>query len=175
MPLDQRVRHAVVRGLGMPDHFKPVVRDARGRIISGHLNPSNNRRPLNWKNAMRAMFGDHGQRAMEALAAIVDGNAWQPVMPDGRLGPPVVPTATDRREASVFVLNALNGKPVSQTEIVAAEQAMGELEAIRALSDEELASRARRALMATSEPAQIVAGDVPAPVTKSDQDDTQTD
>jgi hypothetical protein len=105
------------------------------------------KRAKGWRQAARlAAGGDGVPRLFKVLMDIAEGRAVLSVLPDGRIGPPIIPTASDRLHAATEYIHAVIGRPVPQTEIVAAELAGQELAAVQALSDEELLARARSAL-----------------------------
>lgn len=97
-----------------------------------------------WKTALRQAVGPEGQRLWRVFLDIAEGKAWQPELPDGRLGPPQVPSSGDRVAAATYLSNALFGRPVDQTQIVQAEQVAEQSAALRALSDAELLEEAKR-------------------------------
>ena len=80
------------------------------------------------------------------MLELAEGRAYRPVLPDGTEGPPIVPSPEIRLRATVELADRLYGRAVSATEQVQAEQAANDLEAIRALSDGELAQRVKGAL-----------------------------
>jgi hypothetical protein len=111
------------------------------------ITPSTGKRPKGWRAAARMMAGgDAVPQLFKVLMDIAEGKAVLCTLPDGRIGPPIVPTAADRLRAATEYIHAVIGRPVPQTEIVQAEAAGQELEAVQALSDDELLSRARTAL-----------------------------
>ena len=85
-------------------------------------------------------------RLFKVLMDIAEGKAVLCTLPDGRVGPPIIPSAADRLHAATEYIHAVIGRPVPQTEIVAAEAASQEMSAVQALSDDELLLRARTAL-----------------------------
>jgi hypothetical protein len=100
-----------------------------------------------WRAAARAAAGGDGVPLLfKVLMDIAEGKAVLAVLPDGRVGPPIIPTASDRLHAATEYIHAIIGKPVAQTEIVEAEAASQEMAAVQALSDDELLLRARSAL-----------------------------
>jgi hypothetical protein len=104
-------------------------------------------KPKGWRAAARMMAGgDAVPQLFKVLMDIAEGKAVLCTLPDGRIGPPIVPTAADRLRAATEYIHAVIGRPVPQTEIVQAEAAGQELEALQALSDDELLNRARSAL-----------------------------
>jgi len=109
--------------------------------------PDPTKRQKGWRAAARALAGgDTMPHLFKVLMDIAEGKAVLCTLPDGRVGPPIIPTAADRLRAATEYIHAVIGKPVAQTEIVQAEAAGAELEAVQALSDDELLLRARSAL-----------------------------
>jgi hypothetical protein len=99
-----------------------------------------------WRSALRQAVGSDGQRLWKVLLAIAEGEAWIPRLPDGREGPPVTPTTRDRLQAAMYLGDALFGRAVDQTQVVAAEHAAQDNAALTALSDDELLLEAERIL-----------------------------
>lgn len=99
-----------------------------------------------WRTALRKKVGNHAERIWEILLDIAEGRAIQTELPDGRIGPPIIPTAADRTRAAIEMAHMLCGRPVDQTQITAADREASDMEAVRALSDEELQARAKDAL-----------------------------
>jgi len=92
-----------------------------------------------WRQVMRRMAGgDNAEEVIQSIVDIAAGKAWIPKLPDGREGPPQLPTAGDRLAAAVHITNMLFGKPVAQTEIIAAEKQTYDQARVKALSDAEL-------------------------------------
>jgi hypothetical protein len=117
---------------------RAIERIAPGRFLSAE-------RPKDvWRAALRQAVGSEGQRLWRTLLDIAEGRAWQPELPDGRLGPPQTPSAADRVAAATYLANTLFGRPVDQTQIVEAERAANEHAALQALTDAELLEEARR-------------------------------
>ena len=105
------------------------------------------KRPKGWRQLARLQAGgDAVPRLFKVLMDIAEGKAVLSILPDGRIGPPIIPTASDRLHAATEYIHAVIGRPVPQTEIVAAEAAAQDLDAVQALSDGELLERARTAL-----------------------------
>ena len=92
-----------------------------------------------WRQVMRRMAGgDNAEEVIQSIVDIAAGKAWIPKLPDGREGPPQLPTAGDRLAAAVHITNMLFGKPVAQTEIIAAEKQTYDQARVKALTDAEL-------------------------------------
>ena len=102
-------------------------------------------KPDTWRSSLRKIVGDDG-KLWRIMLELAEGRAYRPVLPDGTEGPPIVPSPEIRLRATVELADRLYGKAVSATEQVQAEQAANDLEAIRALSDGELAQRVKGAL-----------------------------
>ena len=109
------------------------------------------KRSAHWKDALRAHVGDDGEVLWKGLLSIAEGGAWVPVMPDGREGPPQVPTTMDRFSAYKFLAEALFGKAPTQEKIIEAEKAAAENQELQALSDDELEARVRKAILTRGE------------------------
>lgn len=125
-------------------------RDALGRLLPGTatLNPSG--RAQTYRTAIRRLTGAQGDRIWEVLADIMEGRPWVPMLPDGRAGPPQIPTTADRLKAALELRDSLIGKPVASTDVVASERAAGEAADLAALSDAELERQARAWLQRAS-------------------------
>lgn len=82
-------------------------------------------------------------------AWMVEMARGQPVVPkleDGRQGPPIVPTAETVLAARRYLCDAYYGKPVPQTEVVAAELAGQDVEQLQAMSDDQVRELAAKFL-----------------------------
>jgi hypothetical protein len=126
------------------------------------------------------MVGNNAERIWTNILRISDGNPHIPVLPDGREGPPVIPTAGDALAASAFIITTLYGKPVPQTEIIAAEKAAAGVADLHMMSDEELKEKVLASLRERNIPipgeSQTVDGEFkpiqapPTPVTEEDDE-----
>jgi hypothetical protein len=105
-------------------------------------------RRANFRDALRSVIGPNGERAIRTIAEIAEGRVWTPILEDGsgRVADPVVPTTRDRLEAARYLVDALAGKPVDQTQIPEAERAAADNAELIALSDEELFAKARKVI-----------------------------
>lgn len=90
-----------------------------------------------WRKGL-ARITNNGTMLDEILLGLALGAAYEPVLPDGRKGEPVVPSPEVRRAAAVDLMHMLRGKPVAQTEVMKAEKEAEDLEQYRALSDADL-------------------------------------
>lgn len=100
-----------------------------------------------YRAVIRRLVGAGGEALWATLAEIAGGKAWVPTLPDGRQGPPQVPSTTDRRDAAIYLANALFGKPVPQSEVVRAEAAAAASEDLRQWTDEALDAEVRRLVL----------------------------
>ena len=119
-----------------------VIRDA---LLASHPEV---KRAGNWRDSLRRQVGPHAEVLHEILLTLAKGNAWMAELPDGRCSVPVLPSSDVRLRAAIYLHEALLGKAVAQTEIQKAEHEAREIEAIRALSDDELEAEAVRILHA---------------------------
>lgn len=113
-----------------------------------------------WRQHVRSLLGANGEKLWAGVVDIANGKAWIPVLPDGREGPPQVPTTNDRLQAQQYLGNMLFGRPVDQTAIVEAEQKAAENADLKLMSDDDLLQLARRALaekIVNSVPGEVVA------------------
>lgn len=128
--------------------LQPVLRDKLGRIVSGVNNP-HGQRPAGSRRAIRELFKeDGGKRLYEIMLELAEGKAYEPIMGDGRKGPIMVPSPDVRLRAATELAHTLNGRPVSQAELSAAERDSQEVASIRALDDSTLRERAKAVLAA---------------------------
>lgn len=95
----------------------------------------------NWRAYLRRLVGDRNQEMFQVLVDLARGVPRVPRTSDGLLMAPIVPTAEIQFQAAKFLTEMGLGKPVNQLEQVSAEQEASELEAVAALSDEELKRR----------------------------------
>lgn len=103
-------------------------------------------RPHGWRKVLKSIVGEDGEHLWAAMMALAEGKPLIPKLPDGREGPPIIPTAEVALRAQVELAHLLVGKPVTQDQIMAAEQASRDMADIRLLSDAELERRARLVL-----------------------------
>lgn len=108
--------------------------------------PTKPERTETWRQRLRTLVGKDGEALWNGVLDIAAGKAWVPTLPDGREGPPQVPTTNDRLAAYQYVGNMLFGRPVDQTAIVEAERKAAENADLKLLSDEDLLELARNAL-----------------------------
>ena len=113
-----------------------VVRRDDAKMLKA-LVPSNTRNRETWRKALDRIT-DGGRVLDEVLLNLAMGTPYEPVLPDGRKGEPVVPTPEVRRAAAVDLMHMLRGKPVAQTEVVKSEKEAEDLEQYRAMSDADL-------------------------------------
>lgn len=109
-------------------------------------------RPKNWREDLRQQT-KNGAELHRIMLSLARGEAWQASLPDGKISAPMIPSGDVRLRAAMFLEEQLFGKAVAQTEVTRAEQEAKELEAIRALTDDELAAEAERILEARRVPA----------------------
>lgn len=132
-----------------------VPRAPDGRFLPGaNCNPGG--RPGGWRVELRAALAkdpqsgnfslNPDQRIWGIMIGIAEGRPIVPILPDGRHGPPIIPTAADCLRAAIEITHALYGRPVDQDRIVAAEAASAAQAAIRNLPDGELLRLAQGAL-----------------------------
>lgn len=100
-----------------------------------------------FRDAIKRRVGEKGEKLWETLADIAEGKAWIPRLPDGREGPPQVPTTADRRAAATELSHMLYGKPVSQIELASAN-GPDDRAALASLTFEELKARAEKVIEA---------------------------
>lgn len=124
--------------------------------------------PKSWRAQLREIT-NNGKELAEIMLSLAKGDAWQVRLPDGRVSAPVLPSSDVRLRAAVFLHETLFGRAVAQTEIVKAEQESREMDAIRALSDDQLEQEAARILEARK----VRALD-PGPVTEAEYVETPT-
>lgn len=123
----------------------PIKRESNGHFAKGvSANPRGG--PIGWRGALKRMAGENGERLWELIMAHAEGKPLIPKLPDGREGPPIIPTPESSLRAAIELAHMFAGKPVTQDQIMAAEQASKEMAEIRALSDGELRERARNIL-----------------------------
>lgn len=103
-----------------------------------------------WKDFIKQIGGNNGERWLQNLASIADGNAWIPRLADGREGPPVIPSTADRNAANIYILNMMHGKPVDQTKVVKAEKEARKSLDLSTVPDIELRKEAAKYLKAGS-------------------------
>lgn len=124
---------------------KKSLREKAGRFTENDDSKRLSRRSNEtYRSVIRSLAGQGGEALWVTLMEIAQGKAWVPRLPDGREGPPQVPSTTDRRDAAIYLANALFGKPVPQTELVKAEAAATHSEDLRAMSDDDLQAEVRR-------------------------------
>lgn len=121
-----------------------VVRDEKGDpvkksdgTIAKTLLPLPKSSKETWRKAL-ARLTDDGRILDRILLDLAMGNAYEPVLPDGRRGEPVVPSPEVRRAAATDLQHMLRGKPVAQTEVLKAEKESEDLMQYSAFSDEQL-------------------------------------
>ena len=126
-----------------------IVKSSRISALRAGITSQKNIRPqspITFRNALRELCGPNGERIWSGLFDIAEGKPWIPKLPDGREGPPQIPSTADRRAAYEYLANALCGRPVDQAAINLAESAAEENASVRALSGPELEREARRIL-----------------------------
>lgn len=94
-----------------------------------------------WRSYLRSRVGDNGERILDTLVELMEGNPVAQKTADGRFIDPIIPTPATRLDAAKHLSEILHGRAASQTEQVQAEESEAEREAIRALSDFELKKR----------------------------------
>lgn len=105
----------------------------------------------NWRAYVRKRVGGRGERIFDTLTDLMEGRVITPRDDAGRMMEPIVPTPATMLQAAMYLGDMMFGKATSQTEQVAAEAEASRHEALRALSDEELARRVRARLEAAPE------------------------
>ncbi len=128
---------------------KPVTtvpRDARGRLLGGSaLGRGGRGRPIeNWRGWLRRNTAE-GTEIHEILLELARGNPKVIKLLDGR-EQVIVPTPEVRARCAIHLDEMLHGKAVTQNEQQRAEREASAMEAVRALTDHELARRAAQAL-----------------------------
>lgn len=98
-----------------------------------------------FRSYLKRIAGDKGEGIWDAYLSIARGQAWIPTLPDGREGPPQVPTTSDRLVALRQLEHALFGSAVGQDRVPEAEKAAAEAANLTAMTDEELYAKAREA------------------------------
>ena len=106
------------------------------------------------RTAIRKLVGPAGEELWKTLYSISRGDAWVPVLPDGREGPPQIPSSDDRLAAAKFLAEMFIGKAVPQTQVLEAEKAGQDLAELENLSDADLLLEAKEAfnVLAAGEP-----------------------
>lgn len=129
-----------------PPEVKEVRRDAlTKRVVHGSaaLNPKG--RPVeNWRQYLRA-HTNNGDLVWQILLQLAEGKPRTLEMKDGRQAT-VIPTPEVQVRAAIHLSEMLFGKAVTQNEQMKAEREASDMEAVRALSQEQLEARARAAL-----------------------------
>lgn len=120
-----------------------VLRDDKGLPIN-RVEVLKNQRQT-WRAVLRAMTND-GADLLARLYDIAMGKPFVVKLADGRELEPTVPTLETQRMAAMDLVTMLHGRAVPQTEVVKAEESA--LEAIRSMSDEDLAKASRAILEA---------------------------
>lgn len=132
----------------MPKSFH-VDENGIARDRHGHLVKGTNSLVLEsgkWagsRKAIRQLFPDGGVELYKILLDLARGEAYVPKLPDGRTGDPIVPTPDVRLRAATELAHTLNGRPVTQGEILKAEADDSEVASVRALSDADLNERVK--------------------------------
>lgn len=129
------------------DNSKPLVlRDPVSHRIkqgSAALNPKG--RPVeNWRQYLRA-HTNNGEMVWQILLQLAEGKERTVQMKDGREAT-IIPTPEVQVRAAIHLSEMLFGKAVTQNEQMKAEREASDMEAVRALSQEQLEERARAAL-----------------------------
>lgn len=118
-------------------------RSPNGRFLPGHGAPGPGRPPGLKERIARAV---DPSRLFEWMAEVAEGRPVVPTLPDGRQGPPVTFSGADILAARRYLCDAYNGKPVPQTEVVAAELASQDLIQLQAMSDDQVRELAAKFL-----------------------------
>ena len=133
------------------ENTQPVVvtvpqRGERGRYLPGSTgNPGGRGRPIeNWRGWLRRNT-EEGTEIHKILLSLARGEARVIKRPDGA-ELTLVPTPEVSARCAIHLDEMLHGKAVTQNEQQAAEREASALQAVRALSYEELARRASQAL-----------------------------
>lgn len=123
-----------------------AIRDARGRLLGGSaLNKGGRGRPIeNWRGWLRRNT-EEGTEIHKILLDLARGVPRAVKLLDGR-ETVIVPTAEVSARVAIHLDEMLHGKAVTQNEQQRAEREASAMEAVRALSDSELARRAAQAL-----------------------------
>ena len=142
--------------------MKKADKDLITEIRSRWFTPAEPKRKTTvWKDAHRGLVGTDGEVIWRGILSIAEGKAWVPQLPDGREGPPQIPTAADRHAAYRYLADALFGRPTSQEKIAEAEKAAAENQDLHALTDDELEAKVRQALMEGSVLGEVVKKEPP--------------
>lgn len=134
-----------------------VLRDDRGLPIR-KIEALKNQRQT-WRSVLRAMTND-GADLLAKMYDIAMGKPFVVELTNGLQTEPEVPTLETQRMAAMDLMTLLHGRAVPQTEVAKAEESA--LEAIRAMSDEDLA-RASRAILEAGEEAQVESSPLESP------------
>lgn len=112
-----------------------IKKTSDGRPMSFEVAPKAKKET--WRRALSKLT-DNGKLLDDVLLNLAAGNAYTAKLPDGRESAPIVPSPEVRRAAAIDILHMIRGKPVSQTEVMAAEKEAEELEKYSAISDADL-------------------------------------
>jgi hypothetical protein len=94
------------------------------------------------------------ETAWQTLKDLSEGKPIIPVLPDGRVGEPMIPPLSLRMKASVEILDRLYGKPMTATERQASQAKLeSQTLPIDDLSDAEIVEQVKGALHALQSPA----------------------
>ena len=96
-----------------------------------------------WRRRLGEIVGEDCDLVWRALVGVAQGRVVVPVMPDGREGPPIVPSAADMVRAASELAHMYAGRPVDQDRVLAAMATSSALAEIASLPDGELAARVR--------------------------------
>lgn len=114
-----------------------VARDKEGRVLEKVLSKDPKTTRETWRVMLRRMTND-SEDLLGKLVSIANGEPFVGVLKDGRETEPVIPSIESQRAAATELLHMLHGKPVTQTEVIKAEEQTKELDRLRAMSDAEL-------------------------------------
>lgn len=119
-----------------------VVRDEKGDVVNKASPRRGATKIEGWRAQLRKL-NNGGVDQLVKLMNIANGVPSRSVLPDGRYTEWEVPSVSEQRQATQFLLEFQLGKAGSQLEIIKAEESSQELAQLNALSDEQVAELAR--------------------------------
>ena len=114
-----------------------VIRDGEGRPIARVLNETDMNPRQSWRAQIRAVT-NNGTDLLMRVYDIAMGKPITVTLPDGRELEPMVASPEVQARYALHLHELLNGKAVSQTEVLEAEKAMSAVEDVRNMSLEQL-------------------------------------
>lgn len=119
-----------------------VVRDEKGQVINKADHRPGAPKLEGWRAQLRKL-NNGGVDQLVKLMNIANGVPTRAVLPDGRFTEWEVPSISEQRQATQFLLEFQLGKAGSQLDIIKAEESSQDLAQLHALSDEQVADLAR--------------------------------